>query len=204
MQFNEAEFAALDQGAAALGIFFRLDTTPVVALWSGVGDYAPGTDVIDSVTGITYRGIGALTAIPQLTVPLNGSANRIDFTLSGLDAPADALVGDAAQVRGKKIDLGICIMNAAWAQLGPIRWVSRYTADQIKGEVVPGKNYSEAVVRTVTLSAVSRMSRRRRPQIAYLSDADQQRRSPGDRFCERVALYQAGIENDWPNWSYTA
>lgn len=204
MQFNETEFAALDAGASKVGIFFRLDTTTRVCLWSGVGDIEPGIDTVDTETGMRYRGIGALESVPELGLLLNGAAERADFALSGIDADVIALATaeDAPAIVGKDVDIGICLMGASWNQLGPIRWIRRYIADLLSAKQSLAESADGAVVRSITLSAVSHMSRRRRPQYAYLSDADQQRRSPGDKACERIAIYEQQVEKTWPNWQY--
>ena len=44
----------------------------------------------------------------------------------------------------------------------------------------------DAVTRVITLTHESPYTGRRRPAAGWFSDRDQQKRHPGDRFCERV------------------
>ncbi|MGL3208685.1 hypothetical protein [Bradyrhizobium sp. BR 1433] len=200
--FNDAELEALDSGVYSKGIFFRLDTDPAVRLWLGFGDIKPGVNVFDP-DGALYQGFGAVRDIPVISQLINGTAERQEFTLSGVDDSILALAtgDDADRVKGKAATLGFALMDERWRLLGGLHWCAFYTADYltINRPVVDGKD--SPIVQTVTLSVGTRFTARRRPTASYWSDADQQTRWPGDLSCSHVVEYTHGFNKPWPVFS---
>lgn len=199
MNLSAAEIAILEAGSHRIGIFFRLETEPAVRLWFGFGYIATPADALD-VGGATYRGFGEIANIPATKQMINGKAERVEFTLSGVDGDILAIAsgGDAQQVKGKRVLVGFAFFDEAWQLVGPIRWCANYTADFIGLQQAGGGMPEDPIVRTITLSCGSLMTARRRPSLSYFSNQDQQRRHPGDRFCERVAVYANGFNKAWP------
>lgn len=199
MNLNNAELAVLKSGMQRIGVFFRLDTDPVVRLWLGIGKIEPGVNTLD-LTGATYRGFGELPSVPEFNQMINGAANRVEFVLSGVsgDVLAIASGDDAEDVKGKDVAVGVAIMGSNWELLGAIKWFGNYTADYLAVEQPASDNPEDPIVRTVKLSCGSLMTGRRRASFSYLSNQDQQARYTGDLFCSLVPLYAHGFNKAWP------
>jgi hypothetical protein len=196
---NDAEYAALDGGSYRIAYFFRLATDPVVRLWCGVGKIEPGINAIDE-TGAVYIGFGEITDIPAFRQLINGQAERVDFTLSGVTPEILQVASeqDAPNVKGRDCAIGFALMDDGWQLMGQIKWIRRYTADYLGISQTVTENPQDPIVRTVTLSVGSLMTGRRRPGLSYFTDQDQKRRSPTDRFCERTTLYTQERRKKWP------
>jgi hypothetical protein len=197
MILNDSELAVLELQTQNIGIFFRLDTTPVVRLWVGFGSIAPGVNVFDT-TGAQYDGFGEIQNVPAFKQLVNGTAERVEFSLSGVSGNVLTIAsgGDAQQVKGKRVSVGFAVMDSSWALLGPIKFCANYTADFLS--IAQSSASDLSIVRTVTLSCGSLLTARRRPSLSYFSNQDQLARSTGDRFCERTPVYANGFNKTWP------
>lgn len=196
--FNDTELAALESGIVSLGIFFRLDTSPPVRLWLGFGNIEPGVNVYDP-SGATYAGFGELREIPALRQLLNGTAERVEFILSGVSGEILSIASgdDSDEVKNKSAALGFGLMTEQWAMMGSVHWCANYIADVLSINQQPSDGLNP-IVRTISLSVGSRFTGRRRPSLSYLSDADQQARFPGDLFCSLVGNYAHGFNKQFP------
>lgn len=200
MNYNDSELAALESGSHRIGVFFRLATDPLVRLWLGFGDIEPGVNAYDSA-GATYRGFGEIQNIPTFKQLLNGAAERVAFTLSGVSGDVlSTAPGEVRKVRGRRADVGFALMDGNWALLGPVHWRARYIADVLSIEQQRQAGASDPVVRVLTLSCGSRFTGRRRPSYSYYSDQDQQARFPDDKFCSLVGDYAHGYNKQWPTF----
>lgn len=196
--WTQAEIDALDSGSHQRGIFFFIDSLPQVRLWLGFGSIRPGINALDP-TGAEYKGIGAIQSIPAFRQMLNGQAERLSFVASGVTPEIVALAASGADsVRHRRVAIGAALMDHDWRMLGPVHWRWQGMADMVttahEGARAPG----EETRRTVTLSVGSIMTGRKRGRLSYWTDADQQARSPGDRFCERTVKYSQQIQKVWP------
>jgi hypothetical protein len=200
MTLNDAELAALESGVQRLGVFFRLDTNPVVRVWLGIGNIEPGVNAYDP-TGAVYAGFGAIQNVPAFNQLINGKASRVDFTVSGVsgDVLAIASGGDSQKVKGKRVAVGFALMGSDWSLLGAVKWCANYTADYLAIQQAVD-DPMQPIVRTVTLSCGTLLTARRRPSLSYFSNQDQQTRSPGDRFCERTQVYANAFNKTWPTF----
>lgn len=198
MTFSENELAALESGVQRIGIFFRLDTDPIVRLWLGFGNIEPGVNVYD-LTGAEYVGFGELKDVPAFSQLLNGAAERVQFSYSGVsgDVLAIASGDDAEQVKGKPTDVGFALLDRSWQMLGPVHWNAHYIADFLSIQQDPA-GPTEQIIRTVALSCGTRFTGRRRPGLSYFTDQDQKARHPGDEFCSLVGRYAHGFDKAWP------
>ena len=200
MTLTDDELTALDADRVNIGIFFRLETDPVVRIWLGFGPINPGVNVLDT-EGAEYNGFGELSEVPNFNQLLNGSAERVDFTLSGVsgDLLTIASGDDAQQVKGKRVTVGFALMDSDWSLIGSVHWCALYIADYLSIDQQPS-GVGEDPVRTISLSCGSRFTGRRRPSFSYFSDQDQVARFPGDRFCSLVSLYAHGFNKQWPTF----
>lgn len=201
MSFSDEELAALDRGVMRIGIFFRLDVAPEpVRLWLGIGIIEPGINVFDAA-GAQYLGFGEMREVPGISQLINGAAERVEFTFSGVSGAVLTIAsgGDAEQVKGKAAAVGFALMGSDWQLLGPVHWLAYYVADFLAGDqAVTGDGSS--ITRTLTLSCGTRFTGRRRPSFSYFSDADQQARFPGDLFCSLAVDYAHGFQKNWPTF----
>jgi hypothetical protein len=202
MTLSDDELAALESGQLRIGYFFRLDTDPVVRIWLGVGDIQPGINVLDA-EGATYTGFGEISAIPELSQLINGAAERVEFTVSGVsgDILKIASGGDAQQVKSKRASVGFALFGPDWQLLGPIKWIRTYVADFLSIQQALTDDPAQPIVRTITLSCGSLLTARRRPSLSYFTNQDQQARHPGDLFCERTPIYANQFNKEWPRFS---
>lgn len=199
MIFNDGELAALEAEVQNIGVFFRLDTDPAVRLWGGAFNIEPGVSVLDEA-GAVYLGFGELRDIPRVKQLLNGAAERVEFTMSGVDGAVLAMAAsDAGVVKGKRVSLGVMWFSESFAPLGPIHWVADYVADFLAIEQQQASALAP-VTRLVKLSCGSRFTGRRRPALSYFSDQDQEARHPGDRIFALVGNYAHGFSKQWPKF----
>jgi hypothetical protein len=189
---------ALASSAPRIGIFFRLSVDPIVRLWLGVGNCDAGIDVADGA-GATYSGLGEMVNLPSLTQLVNGAADRVEFHLSGVSRRVLQLASsESDEVKGAALLVGIGVFAADWQLITAPTWLRRFTVDYLS---VQFENPSDGTpVRTITLSARTMLTGRRRPGLSYFTDRDQQAKSPGDAFCERSVLYSQDATKTWPRF----
>jgi hypothetical protein len=201
MNLNDAELAVLESGMQRVGVFFRLDVNPVVRIWLGAGNIEPGVNAYD-LTGAMYNGVGAIQDVPAFKQLINGKAERVEFSVSGVSGRILEIAsgGDSDQVKGKRCAVGFAVMDSAWALLGAVKWCANYTADFLAIHQAVTDDPKQPIVRTVTLSCGTLLTSRRRPALSYFSDQDQQARFPGDLFCQRTPVYANGFAKTWPRF----
>lgn len=196
MTLSEEEINALRSDTTSIGIFFRMATTPPIRLWLGVGNIRPGVNAYDAADE-TYIGLGTLIDVPAIQQLINGVADRISFQLSGVSEEVmTTAAGEADSIKNVTVAVGICIFGRDWRQLGVPKWMFRGRADYLTINQQSGEDGQ--TVRVVELSVGSLLTGRRRRGLSYMTDEDQQERFPGDRMCERTALYSNGVEKVWP------
>lgn len=167
----------------------RIDTDPVVRLWTGFGPLATPADDIDP-SGATWNGLG-IAAIPAIKTLISGVADRVDFRLTGVTSQMVALATeDADEVYHKEIRIGSVEFDSAWQLIGGIAWEWRGIADHIS---IESQDEEGVRKRSITQSAASADTKRANPQFAYWTDASQRKRSPDDRFCDHVALISQSV-----------
>lgn len=202
IDYNVAELAALASGVVSKGVFFRLATSPLVRLWLGAGKIRPGINALDAADGAEYLGCGEITDIPIYKQLLNGAAERVAFTMNGVSGKVlDIAAADSDQVLGKRIDIGVMLFAANWSPLGPVRWHASYTAGPISMRRQLTSDTSSPIVRTLSLSAGSPFTSRKRPNYSYWTDADQRDRHASDLFCSLAAQYTRNYSLPWPIYS---
>ncbi len=208
--FNPDELQHLSQGLARLGAFFHLACDPAVRLWLGVGNIEPGINMVDTL-GTSYRGMGELIDVPAFSHLFDGSADRVEFIISGISptvfAQISPLLGEQQdEVQGKRAYVGWAALDYQWQLLGPIHWEWFGFADLIRLRHTGGSDASSPATATLSLSCGDWMTGRRRAGLSFLTDPDQRRRAARhnptlapDRFAERVGLYHQGVVKQWPS-----
>lgn len=176
--------------------FLRLDSDTPVRAWAGIGDFVLPVDTIE-VDGGTYKGVGILNDIPSFQQLVNGIAQRVEFSMSGVDDQIAALADEeASEIRSKRVNVGLQFLDEEWQPLAPIIWVWEGEADVIRKSSVSSPDFQR--INTITLSVGSLTTGRRRPSLSYFTGAQQRRRSADDAFCDRTGLYSQGSEIKWP------
>lgn len=170
-------------------LLIRIGVPNVARLWSGSGDLYLPADGIETVDRARYLGGGeildGLTDVEQL---LNGTAARLDLSVSGVTLETVRLAKEEF-VAGALVDIGIVEFDDLW-QLIAVTWTAQYRADKLSVDRGEGQ-------RTITISMGSDDTGRSSSPMAYFTDADQRRRSPTDRFFERVAGLNAGTSRQF-------
>lgn len=181
-----------------LGIFVRIDTNPALHVWFGVEDKTARFDSIDP-DGTVYIGGGYLIGIPTLEMLVNGTADNVDFTLSGITPGVAAKTLDSIPpVRGAAVQLGLMTLDDYYQPMGPIIPVWNGTASHESEAGQAADNGDMSV--TLTLSVVAGSVTRSRAAQSLWSDAQQKAFLPTDDFCKQVQRLSRGIAPVWPNY----
>ncbi len=186
-------------GAPRYSLFWLIETTTgFVRAWTGVGDYDLAADDVDTEGG-TYLGIGLLGQIPALRQLVGGTAERVEFTLNGVDAVTFGLADEAAAtIRSAPVNVGILFFDADWQAADDIAWMWTGTADTIATDHTG--DTAGRMSRRVTLSVGSAFTDRTRPQLGFYTPTDQARRSPTDTCCARVPAMSPESSVIWPRF----
>jgi hypothetical protein len=182
-----------------LGIFLRIDTDPALHIWFGVNDIPARFDSIDA-DGTVYMGGGLLIGVPTLEVLVNGTADSVDFTLSGIDPATSAKTIDSIPpLRGAAVQMGIATLDDRYQPMGPIVPIWKGTASHVSeaSDTVQGES-SPSI--TLSLSVVTGSVTRSRPSRSLWSDAMQKAFSATDDFCKQVQRLARGLAPVWPNY----
>jgi hypothetical protein len=201
---NEDEVAAIAATQRRVGIFFNLqvpESGPPLNLWFGVGDVVAG--VYDSFSDLdvptVFYGRGQFADVPALQQLINGAADRVVISLSGVSDDVLRLVGSHKhQVPGARLRIGIALFDSYWQILGTVKWIFTGITDYASQAIVSTEEGT--FQNMVSISVGTRWTARRRPQASYMTDADQQHRSPGDEFLKRTIIYTNEHKKTWPRY----
>lgn len=197
--FNSNELLALQSSMKRVGVFFKLYVEPnPIRLWAGVGQVLVVPNAFDEV-GATYTGFGELRNVPAFESLINGVASRVSFTLAGTAITQNIInsaASEAQTVINAQCVLGVGLFDMAWQQLGSIKWLRRGWVDYLTLSDQDGGRMGR--IRSIEISVRSLFTGRRRRGLSFLTDADQQRRFPGDKACERTVLYAGDVDKVWP------
>lgn len=162
---------------------FRLGSDPVCRLWTGIGDLDLPPDEVEAQIA-RYSGAGEIVALPALQALINGAAGRYTFGLSGVaDESLRLALQDRASVEGARLRIGYVDFDQRW-QVSAVVWEWLGVADVLTVETTGS---DRGRTRSIALSVASSDTRRSNPQLGFFTAADQNRRSPTDRFCDQVA-----------------
>jgi len=170
-------------------ILFRIACDPPLRLHSGFGDFAVPGDAVDDA-GALYRGAGTLIDIPTIHQLVNGQAERIDVTVSGVSAETQWMaLSESRSVRHAEARIGTVALDEAYQVVGNVEWEWRGRADTVETELSAGDSDRQ---RTIGISIGSAGTGRSRPSFSFFTAAEQRRRSATDAFCDNVAGISRG------------
>lgn len=176
------------------GYIFRINTPTVAMFWSGFGELLVPADIVVPEDSIAL-GAGELVNIPDLEQLINGTAERVDFTLSGVSQSTIRLAKEESpDVPGTRVDIGRMDFGPDWQQIAPVEW--EWTGEARKLSV-GSQNSENGRLRTLTLTVAAGDTTRSRAPLAFFTDADQRRRSPTDAIFSHVAGMSGGTSRRW-------
>lgn len=195
----DATIAAL-RGPINLGVFFRLGTDPPLRLSFSVNDFPIALPNLDEA-GAVYRGSGRLMNIPDLEVLINGIADTVSFTLSGLDPQGTALMLDGApEVLGAPVTIAIAPLDKRWQPIGDPAVLWSGTADAISESMALEKDRTKNRTQSLTLTASTGDQSRQLQALTTYSQQTQQALYPSDNFFQRVVRYLQTYLVSWPRF----
>lgn len=179
-------------------LFLRIASDPVVRAWSGVGGHVVAPDAVE-IEGGRYLGVGWLRNIPVMDALINGAAESVTFTLSGVDARILELVDGVEDLRGVRANLGLMFHGVRF-QRGQLWWFRRYRVDMVGSREValPPTAGGAAVEMSVSLTLGSARTSRRLSQPSTWTHVEQTRLHPGDLGCANVGRLTADATRPWP------
>lgn len=184
------------RGSHQLGIFLRIDTDPALHIWFGVNDIPAGFDSVDP-EGTVYLGGGRLIGLPTLEVLVNGTADSVEFTLSGIDSSTAAKTMESIPaVRGANVTLGITTLDQYFQPMSAIIPIWEGTASHT-GEASPTATGDQSPSITLSLTVVTGEATRSIPARTLWSGAQQKALSSTDRFCDETARLDRGVQPSW-------
>lgn len=167
---------------------FYIATPDPAVFWTGHGPLLlPADDVVPSDTLIA--GAGELVDIPALEQLINGKAQRLEVTLSGVNEATIAIAAEeAATIPGAAVHIGRIAFDETW-QIDAVEW--EWTGEG-RGLSVSSQDTGSGRVRTLVLTVAAGDTSRRRPALSYFTDADQRYDFPDDAAFSGVAGISAG------------
>lgn len=169
---------------------FRIECDPPAYMWSGQGNLVVPADAIVP-TETTYLGGGEWVDLPEIQQLINGTADRVDFTASGVDDETIRLaLEDRASVDGAVVRIGSIPMDANYQISGPVDWEWEGLADIVTVDSTSDEAGNRT--RSVTLSVGTSDTARSRMNLSLFTDSDQRKRSPTDAFFSYVGGITGG------------
>jgi hypothetical protein len=157
-------------------------------IWSGVGKLVIPADIVESAPA-TYLGAAHLLSIPDFQQLINGVAERIEFSVSGINEDTARLaLEDAPGVPNCAIYIGRADFNEDWQLIG-VEWEATFRADFLS---VESQSSAGVRVRTLKLSAGSGDTGRSYAPAAFFTPADQRLRSATDDIFDHVPKMERG------------
>lgn len=187
---------ALASDAPRIAIFMRFGFATPVRLWvGGIGNCNAAIDATDG-SGAIYSGVGQVVGMPALHELINAKAERVEFRVANVTADIVAIAtGEASTIKGKSLNIGVGAFGDDWQLLANPTWIRRLVVDFLSTSL---ESTMDGQTRTLSISARSAFTGRRRPTLSFFTDAEQRARSADDRFCERTSIYSADTNKAWP------
>lgn len=168
----------------------RIASDPVALFWSGHGDLLVPADIVIGASDAIALGAGELVNIPDFQSLINGIAERLEFTISGVSEQTIRFaLEDAPSVAGARVDIGRMDMGEDWQQIAPVEWEAVFEARSLTVESNDG---GDGRTRSIKLTVAAGDTARSRAPLAFFTDSDQRRRSPDDAIFDHVAGINSG------------
>jgi len=173
---------------------FHIATDPVAMFWTGLGNLPVSPDAVITEEAAAWGG-GELISIPDFEQLINGLAQRLEFTLSGVSKRTIAFAqAEASQVAGARVDIGRITFGPDWQQVGPIEWEWTGEARSLS---VGSQDTPNGRSRSITLTVAAGDTTRSRAPLSFFTDSDQRRRSSDDAVFSHVAAINSGTSRRW-------
>ncbi|WP_370677643.1 hypothetical protein [Pleomorphomonas sp. PLEO] len=185
---EEASMVAnLDGGTGSIGYFFRvLGDGLTLRLFFGINtvEYGFATDP----GGSRYKGAGRILDIPDFDGLLNGIAETVEWSISGIPEDLTEYLKEIPNVEGADILLGYCPMDHRGQPRMRIvpEWAG--TGDYVSYEIAAVKEGEQRRFKLALTTHTGNESRRT-PRKSAFTQAEQQIEYPGDQFFFRSHLY---------------
>ncbi len=166
----------------------KIDTPDPARIWSGVGNLEIPADIVEAAPAI-YLGAGELLSAPDFQQLINGVAERLEFTVSGVsDETLRLALDDAPTVKNAAMYVGRVDFGPDWEILG-VEWEATFRCDTL---TVDSQSANGMRTRSIKLSVGSEDTGRSYAPASYFTDADQRMRSPDDAIFDHVAAISRG------------
>ncbi len=151
------------------------------------------------IDGVVYRGAGMIAGMDELERAINAEASSLELMMAGTDPTLGDLAWEA-YMAGNVIDTEVRISVQPCDDYdmptGTMRRKFTGRIDNFRWDTQSGEQ--GGTVEALVVEVVNRFDLRNLISGGTLTDADQQLRSPGDRFLERVpSLVDKTV--DWPD-----
>jgi hypothetical protein len=184
------------RGSHQLGIFLLIDTDPALHVWFGVSDIPANFDSIDP-DGTVYLGGGRLIGVPSLEVLINGAADRVEFTITGIDPQTGAsMLASIPPVRGKSVKMGLTTLDDYYQPMSAVIPIWDGMASHAS-ENSPPVTFNQSPTLSLSLAVVTGEATRSRPARSLWSAPHQKAISPTDKFCDETARLARGVQPPW-------
>lgn len=162
--------------------------------WTGrTGLFLPADDVLPDPA--VASGAGELVNLPDLEALINGTAQRLEVTLSGVNAETIALATEvAADIPGCPVYIGRVTFDEDWQIAEPVVWEWNGEGQKL---TVGSDPQEGGRVRNIRFAMAAGDTTRSRAPFAFFTDADQRRDFPTDAFFSHVAGINAGTSRRW-------
>ena len=173
---------------------FYVETDDPAIFWTGHTDLLLPAD--DLLAGPTLAlGGGDLVDLPELEALINGVAQRVDVTFSGVSSRAIAYAREeSAQVPGAPVHIGRVEFDEDWQLVGPVTWEWEGTGQKMQ---VSSDTAETGRMRSIVFTCAAGDTTRSRAPYAFFTDADQRRDYPTDLFFSHVAGINSGTSRRW-------
>lgn len=176
------------------GVFMRIETDPVIRIWTGSHAYRLPADGVVEIEGGEYLGL-ALTDFPVLDRMLNDQAGEYAFTLSGITPELIALLDVPADFSGSRVTLGQLKFDKAWRPISSVDWIGDFDAEHVALSIVRDGDGHAA---SLTMTVGSASTDRRLAIQLHWSAIEQRDLSETDAFFDFVINYPTGARRQYP------
>jgi len=172
---------------ASIGVQFNFASS-TMRVWQGRGSFTDNSNN-------SWQGLAEFATISGLQGSSMLSVDPVTMTLSGIDTTLMEVVrNQASEITGQTCGVYFLTFGESWELLDDPYLIELYLMDRATFSVD-----GESRTMTVNLSAEPLFYSKHIPPVAYMTDADQQRKYPGDTIFERVPLLM-GKQTVYWNW----